>query len=176
MAGKGETTMNIAQHVERAAKFYPERTAILFEDAAWSYRELDTYANRLANGLKANGIVRGDRVALYLPNIPQFAASYCAILKAGAIAVSINAIFKSEEVRYILNDSSAKMLFTTGDLMQYVPRAECPALQEIVMCAGDAQGSGDAEYPRHAEQAFGAIEIEILAGIDDVEPGGPRLR
>jgi len=131
--------MNIAQHVERAAKFFPERAAILFEGAEWRYAELNARANRLANALKANGVGRGDRVALYLPNLPEFALCYLAALKAGAVAVSINALFKSEEVKYILNDAGAQTLFTVGELLANIPRADCPTLQQIVVCAGDAQ-------------------------------------
>ncbi len=81
--------MNIAQHVERAAKFFPDRPAILFGGKQLPYSELNAQANRLANALRANGIRRGDRVSLYLPNIPQFAVCYLAAIKAGAIAVSI---------------------------------------------------------------------------------------
>jgi long-chain acyl-CoA synthetase len=133
--------VNIAQHVERAARFFPDKPAILFEGAQLRYADLNQRANRLANALKANSVGRGDRVALYLPNIPEFAVCYCAILKAGAIAVSINAIFKSEEVRYILDDSGAKALCTTGDLLPNVPQAELPALEHVVVCAGEAQGN-----------------------------------
>src|SRR5437868_3077137 len=116
--------MNIAQHVERAAKFFPEKPAILFEGAQLQYIDLNERANRLANALRANGVRRGDRVALYLPNIPQFAVCYCAVLKAGAVAVSINSIFKSEEVRYIVNDSGAQLLFTVSDLLPNVVRQD----------------------------------------------------
>lgn len=132
--------MNIAQHVERAARFFPDRAAILFEGGELSYRELNLRANRLANALKAHGVQRGDRVALYLPNIPDFAVCYLAALKAGAIAVSINSIFKSGEVKYIVNDSGSRLLFTVGDLVPNVPRADCPSLERIVMCEGDAGG------------------------------------
>jgi long-chain acyl-CoA synthetase len=86
--------MNIAHHVERAAKLFPERTAIMFENTRMQYGELNTRINRLSNALMANGVQRGDRVALYLPNIPEFALCYLAVLKAGAVAVSINALFK----------------------------------------------------------------------------------
>ena len=133
--------MNIAQHIERAARFFPAHTAIVFEGSAITYQELNARANRVANALAANGVARGDRVALYLPNIPEFAVCYCGILKAGAIAVSVNAIFKSEEAGYVLNDSGAKVLFTTGDLLPNVPRKDCPNLQQMVVCAGDSLGN-----------------------------------
>ena len=138
--------MNIATHVERAARWVPDHPAILFEGGALSYRELDARATRLANALTAHGIGRGDRVALYLPNIPQFAVCYLAVLKAGAVSVSINAIFKSDEVKFILNDSGARVMFTAGDLLGNVPRADCPALAHVVVCEGDAAG-----YPALAD-------------------------
>ena len=94
--------MNVAQHVERAAAWFPDRPAIVAEGRSLSYRELNERANRLAHALRAHGVGRGDRVALYLPNIPAFAVCYQAALKVGAVAVSINAIFKSDEVKLSL--------------------------------------------------------------------------
>jgi long-chain acyl-CoA synthetase len=132
--------MNVAQHIERAAAWFPDHAAILFEGRALSYRELNDQANRLANALRAHGVRRGDRVALYLPNIPAFAVCYAAALKAGAVAVSINSIFKSDEVKYIVDDSGARVLFTVGELLANVPHADCPALERLVVCEGDAQG------------------------------------
>lgn len=133
--------MNISQHVERAAKFFPDRAAIIFEGKTWTYGDLNTRANRLANALKANGVGRGDRVVLYLPNCPEFALCYLATLKVGAIAVSVNALYKSEELKYILNDSGTVAIFTLGDLVPNVPRADCPALKHIIVVNGDAQGN-----------------------------------
>ena len=133
--------MNIAQSVERAAHWFAEQPAIIAEGATISYRELNADAGRLANALRAHGVQRGDRVALYLPNIAAFAICYLGALKVGAIAVSINAIFKSDEVKHILTDSGASVLFTVGDLLAHVPRRECPALTHVVVCEGDAQGN-----------------------------------
>ncbi len=85
--------MNIAQHVERAAQRAPDHPAILFEGKT-SATARSTAAPALAGALKREGVSRGDRVALYLPNIPAFMLAYLAGQKAGAIAVSINSIFK----------------------------------------------------------------------------------
>src|SRR5262245_48976960 len=133
--------MNIAQSIERAAHWFPEQPAILAEGTAVSYGELNADASRLANALREYGVRRGDRVALYLPNIAAFAVCYLGTLKVGAIVVSINAIFKSDEVKHILTDSGASVLFTVADLLAHVPRRECPALAHVVVCEGDAQGN-----------------------------------
>src|SRR5471032_940722 len=128
--------MNIANHVERTAARHPNRIAVVFEGRQIGYGALDQCAGALASSLRANGIRRGDRIALYLPNIPAFMLAYLAGQKIGAIVVSVNAIFKSEEVKFILNDSGARLVFTTADLLPNVSRNECPGLEKIVICEG----------------------------------------
>jgi long-chain acyl-CoA synthetase len=132
--------MNIAQNVERAAARLKDHPAILFEGKSVSYATLDYCASALADALTKHGVRRGDRVALYLPNIPAFALAYLAGLKAGAIVVSINSIFKWEEVRHIVNDSRPKVLFTTAELLPNVPRPECPSIEHTVICEGAEPG------------------------------------
>jgi long-chain acyl-CoA synthetase len=136
----GDEAMNISQHVERAAKFFPDKPAIIFEGVPLAYKDLNGRIDRLANGLKANGVGRGQCVALYLPNIPQFAISYLATVRIGAVALSINSMYKSEELKYILNDSGSVLIFTTGELLPNIPLAECPTVKQIVVCEGDPQG------------------------------------
>ncbi len=128
--------MNIASHVERIARTAPGRKAIVFEGQDISYGALELCTGALAAALKSEGIQRGDRIALYLPNIPAFMLAYLAGQKIGAIVVSINSMFKAEEVKYIVNDSGAKLMFTTAELLPNVPRGECPALAKIVNCEG----------------------------------------
>lgn len=144
--------MNIAQHVERCVRESPDHPAIIFEETSLTYLELNRRANRIANALKTNGIDRGDRVALYLPNIPEFAICYLAIMKVGAIAISINSMFKSDEVKYIVNDAEPKIISTVADLAANIPRNDCPSVQKIVTNLDDEmnQGSND----------FEAIEME----------------
>ncbi len=130
--------MNVAQHVERGAARHPKRQAIVFEGKAISYGALERCAAALGGALEQAGVKPGDRVALYLPNIPAYALAYLATLRIGAIAVSVNAIFKSEEVKYILNDSGAIVVFSSAELLPNVPRAECPAVRHVVNCEGSA--------------------------------------
>jgi long-chain acyl-CoA synthetase len=128
--------MNVAEHVERAAHRLRNHPAILFAGKAVSYETLDYCASALADSLARHGVRRGDRVALYLPNIPAFALAYLAGLKAGAIVVSINSIFKWEEVRFIVNDARPKVVFTTAELLPNLPRPECPSVEHTVLCEG----------------------------------------
>ena len=102
--------MNIARAVERAARHFPRHPAILFEEREWCYGELERAASRTAHGLLAWGIGPGDRVVLFLPNIPAFAVAYQAVLKLGAIAVSANVMLTTEELAVLLEDSGARPL------------------------------------------------------------------
>ncbi|MBW4450028.1 MAG: long-chain fatty acid--CoA ligase [Spirirestis rafaelensis WJT71-NPBG6] len=131
--------MNIAHNVERGGRFFPNKTALIFEGKSFTYKELDEMANRLANGLRGLGIKRGQRVALLLPNIPEFVISYLGILKIGAIAVSLNVMLKKNEVKFILDDCSAKVLITTESLTENVPDSELPELKHILIAEGQAR-------------------------------------
>jgi long-chain acyl-CoA synthetase len=137
--------MNISQHIERAAKFFPDQPAILFEGTSMTYRDLSARVDRLANALAANGAGRGQCVALYLPNIPSFAIGYLATVRIGAIALSINSMYKSEELKYILNDSGSVLIFTTGELLPNIPLVDCPTVRQVIVCEGDPQGHSTLE-------------------------------
>ena len=133
--------MNVAEYLEQHAAAEPDRVAIRFEGRSITYGQLNRDSNRLASAMRQSGIAVGDRVALYLPNVPEFAVAYYAAQKLGAVPVSINAILKTEEVRYLLNDSGAVAVLTMSELTRYVP-ADCAALRlrivvdEAVMPAG----------------------------------------
>lgn len=132
--------MNVTQNVEQAAKIFPDKTAIIFEDRKISYAALNAQANRLAHMMKQKGVKQGERVSLYLPNIPEFIFCYLAALKIGAIAVSVNPMLKAEELKYILNDSGTVLLCTVGELLSNVKRDDCTDLREVLVCEGAAQG------------------------------------
>ncbi len=120
--------MNVAQYLERHAAQTPDLVAIRFEGRSISYGQLNSDANRLACSLRAAGVAAADRVALYLPNVPEFAVAYYAAQKLGAIPVTINAILKMEEVRYLLDDSGASVVLTMDELTGYVSD-DCTALR-----------------------------------------------
>lgn len=143
--------MNLADSLRRWARDTPTQPAILFEGRVIDYAELDAQADRLAHALRAHGIQAGDRVALFLPNVPEFAVAYYAAQKLGAVTVSINAIFKSAEVEYLLADSGAVVLFTLAELAGFVPRDAAPALRHVVVCDGPATGRTAGSAPPGTE-------------------------
>jgi long-chain acyl-CoA synthetase len=102
--------MNLASFLVRSGSVFPEDVAVVCGSSAMTWASLDVAVNRFANGLRARGVVRGDRVALACPNLPQFVVAYYAVLKLGAIVVPINILLKSGEIAYHLRDSGARAL------------------------------------------------------------------
>lgn len=153
--------MNIAQNIERATCHFPDAPAIFFEGQTISYRALSAAVDRAAHGLIALGVAPGDRVALFLPNIPAFPIAYLATVKLGAIAVSVNSMLTTEELRYVLSDAGVRALFTTAALLPAAAPlvdALIPA-SHVIICEGE-EGS-------HASlAALGAGHDEPLPARD----------
>jgi long-chain acyl-CoA synthetase len=96
--------------LDESAKKHPDAVATIFQDKRITYRELKEAVDRFATALQKLGVARRDKVALFLPNIPQFVISYYGALKAGAIVVPISPLYKEREVSHQIHDSGAKTL------------------------------------------------------------------
>lgn len=103
--------------VEDSALRAPASTAIIVPGALgdtfrMSYRQLDADANRMAQALAGLGVSKGDRVALLMPNCPQFVIGYYAALKLGAVVVAFNPLYSPREIEHQLNDCGARVIIT----------------------------------------------------------------
>lgn len=110
--------------LEGNARRYPTGPATIFYDSMLTYSELDALANQIAHALLRMGVQKGDRVALLLPNSPQFVAGFFGTLKAGAIVVATNPLYTARELRRQLGDAGATTIITLSKLY--------PTVQEIV--------------------------------------------
>jgi long-chain acyl-CoA synthetase len=102
---------NLAEMLEDSARRVPDRDAVVLGDTRLTYAQVDAMANKVANLLVSRGIQRGDKVAMSCPNLPYFPAVYYGVLKAGAVVVPLNVLFKGRELAYHLNDCEAKAYF-----------------------------------------------------------------
>ncbi|PVB61440.1 AMP-binding protein [Labrenzia sp. 011] len=125
----------------------PQRLAIrhMLADGSqqdWSHQALNRAANRFANALEAQGIRRGDRVALLLPQIPQTAIAHIGAYKLGAIAVPLASLFGREALRYRLSDSGARALVTDTAGVEKLAeiREDLPDLGLVVCVDGPDTG------------------------------------
>src|SRR5215813_432726 len=93
-----------------------DRPFLYYFDAPVTAATVEAESDALAAALRARGLGRGDRIALYLQNMPQFVVSLLAAWKLGAIAVPVNPMLKQRELRYVLRDSGAKAIISLQDL------------------------------------------------------------
>src|SRR5690606_19376473 len=94
----------------------PDRAATSFMGGRLDYRTLSNLVRRLAGALAQLGTKPGDRVALHLPNTPQFIIGLYGILQVGAVAVPINPLYQGEELAFVLRDSGARAVITLSKL------------------------------------------------------------
>ncbi len=107
--------MNLARLFTDTAAAQPEQVALRLDDLTISYLELATASTKVAGLLAERGVEPGDRVAIMLPNIPQFAALYYGVLRAGGVVVPMNPLLKAREIAYYLSDSGARLIFAWSD-------------------------------------------------------------
>src|SRR5712692_3906307 len=100
------------QLLDNAVAKFPNRPAIYFFDERISYRTLASYVNRFANALIALGVKKGDRVAVHLPNSPQFVIAYYGALRAGAVVAAHSPLYTQSELEHQLNDCGAETIVT----------------------------------------------------------------
>src|SRR5688500_5490232 len=104
----------------------PSGVALTYFDGSVSRQELDELSDALASGLLANGFAPGDRLAVYLQNVPQFVIAMVAAWKAGGVMVSINPMSRQRELSYLLEDSGATVLVSLESLYDSVAREVVP--------------------------------------------------
>ena len=127
--------MTIGKLVENQANKYPDKVFLYWEDEIVTFSQLNEITNKVANMLYDLGIRKGDKVSVFLPNMPEFVYLYLGIPKIGAIIGPVNALFKSREVQFVVNHSQAKILVTIPKFMPIVKnvRDQLPNLKDVII-------------------------------------------
>ena len=120
-------------NLEVAARRYPHKAAYVFFGRALSYAELHAQAEAIAGWLQQAGVQKGDRVALYMQNCPQYAVACYAILRADAVVVPVNPMNRAEEFKHYITDPDTQVAICSVDLAAFVQAAneELPAAQRL---------------------------------------------
>lgn len=106
--------------ISRSAPRWPEKTALVFGDNRYTYRELNQRVNRCANALLKLGLVRGDKAGILCHNCDQFIIYWFALMKIGAAMVPVNWAYKGREIEYVVNHSEARVLLCEDGLIDAV--------------------------------------------------------
>ncbi len=131
--------MQLGELVARAAAQNPNKTAILFKDQQMTYGELNAKVNKVANGLKQLGVKQGDRVALYIHNLPQFVEAFYGAQVVGATVIPMNVMYKAGEIQYIINDAGVKAIITLAPFYPNVQaiRAGVSSLEQAIVLSAE---------------------------------------
>ncbi|GGB22941.1 acyl-CoA synthetase [Tistrella bauzanensis] len=167
----------ISDYLTRRAQANPDKPAINFYGRVLSFGDLDRLSDRFAAHLATLGFKPGDRVAVFLPNCPQFLIAFYGILKAGCIHVPVNPMFKELELAYELNDTAARLIVVLDQLYPLVEAVRGRTSLERVYVTSFADMAPDGEpllpppaglfaAPRDCPGADGRL-IEVL----DAETG-----
>jgi len=104
--------VTLSEVLEEVAENFPDNVAMVFLGKTMKYKELKFYVDNFAAALRDLGVKEGDRVAIHLPNIPQFVISLFGALRAGAVVVGCSVLYTKSELLYLLNDSGAETIVT----------------------------------------------------------------
>ena len=149
--------LNLGCILQASAERCPDRVALRLGSRSLCYAELDRAARGVAAGLQARGIEPGQKVALLIPNVPEFSIAYFGILYAGATVVPLNVLLSATEVEYHLRDSESRLLIAHSLF-------EEPA----------AAGAGRAGVPLiSADDAEGLAVLAAGAGVEGLWPTLP---
>jgi len=169
--------MNLSQEcIEKNAGRIPDRPAIIdgTNGATYTYAELNAKVNSTANALLSLGVQKGDRVALYTRNVPEFIVAFLANAKIGAISVPFNIMLRKMEIEYILNHSGARILFgmkaeTDENVMPIWENL--PNLEKIISVQGTAGDGTDPrvlpfeEFIANHKPEFTAVDLDENDGL-----------
>jgi len=144
-----------------SAQRFGDKTALIIEDKSFSYKEIDAMACRVANGLKASGVRPGDRVTLYSANCWEWAVSYHAIAKTGAVINPINVMLTSDEVKYVVEDSGAKAVLGSADKAESLLDLKGNNELTDVVLFGDTVPTGATSFEDWLKSGTDTFEVAV---------------
>ena len=169
---------NLATILVNSAGSYPDRTAVRLDERALSYRDLDELSARVASWLAGRGIMPGDRVGLMAPNTLEFVELYYGILRAGAVVVPMNPLFKSREVSYHLSDSGAALAFAWHGVADQAAAGAKSAGTDLVVIEPSDLAETLARYdpvPAVADRAASDTAVILYTSGTTGQPKGAEL-
>jgi len=155
---------HLADLFETVARTVPDRVALIGDSARYSFAEINDRCDRLAAGLAAQGIGRGDAIGLYLYNAPAYLEAFIAACKLGAVPYNVNYRYRADELRYLFANADSAAIIHGAEFSPIIRdvRAHVPTLKLTIAVA---DGSG--------EDISGSVDYDSLLAH---EPGGPWER
>lgn len=134
------------------------KTAVVYRDRRFTFAEMVEASNRAGNALRGLGVRMEQRVALLLPDCPEFLAAFFGAVKIGAVPIPFNTMLTAKDYEYLLNDSRAEVLLTHATLIDTVAPilGSCPRLRHVVLV--DAERPGTTPFAALVQTASPQLE------------------
>lgn len=161
--------VNIGDLLTRSARRYASREMVCDGDRRWSYAEFDAWVNRIAHGLMAQGVRKGDAIGLMSGNRAEFLAVYFACARMGAVCVPINLLWRQAELGYVLGHSEVRAVIVEADhldaLLPNLPQTA--EFLGVFVIGGEEAGRQDGI----ALQPFEGLELDQPTSLPEVAVG-----
>lgn len=157
----------LSKHLARTNQRHPENFALVFGDVKIPYGLFHEAVRRLAQAIKELGVQKGDRIGILLPNVPHFCISYYAALELGAVVVPMNIILSEQEITFLLQDCSPKIVIAWSGLRHKVCNAagkQSPSPQLIFL--GEQIPRGTLALTRLIAQSHALVDEIEMSGRD----------
>ncbi len=148
--------------LDEAVATWPDNRCLEFLGKSYSYREVGQIVNRLAGSLAAQGVGKGTRVGMFLPNCPYYVMMYFAVLKTGATIVNFNPLYAKREIERQIKDSGCTWMVTLNLKSLYpkiAAQLETTGLQRIIVC------SMSSALPMPGKALFSVLKRKELATV-----------
>ncbi|GGM34861.1 AMP-binding protein [Promicromonospora citrea] len=164
--GPGYGTLSIASILAETARRFPERTALYFLGRPTTYGELWDRTRAYAGALAARGIGPGSRVAMIVPNVPDFPRVYYAALALGAVVVPVHLLFRADEIEFVLRDAEADVVVAAAPMLAEAAPAAARAGVPLLTVLMPEDAARQAGVARLEDEAAAATPIERHVGVN----------
>lgn len=172
---------SLVQLMEESFGQHAQRTAYSFMGNSTTYAEVNSQSEAIAAYLQSLGLTKGDRVALMMPNVPQYPVAVAAVLRAGLVVVNVNPLYTPRELEHQLNDSGAKAIFILENFAHTL--AQCLArtdVRHVILTAmgdrlGLLKGSLVNHVVRHVKKMVPAYQLPQAVRFNEALARGTRL-
>lgn len=166
------------EHLKSAVESWGKRPAICYFDSALTYEELDQLSDAFACWLLDVGLKRGDRVALYMQNVPQFVISQFGVWKAGGVVVPLNPMYRERELEYYFKDAGVRVLVCLESLYRDVAKGvaqRCGVEKVVTTSELDFIGGPVPGALRESAKLSGLGTVDFLSAVEGLRGSRPPL-
>ncbi len=153
--------MNLSSIIDRGALYFKDKIALACGQNQYTYGCLKSATEQIAFYLRDQGVGRSDRIAIFMPNRPEWVAVYYAIIRLGAVAVCVSSAYKKMEIQHLLKESVVSLVITCDELLPQIPeRKNIPSVKDVVVWENDRVLSSVWETPSAKQAPFLPVDCD----------------